>query len=97
QFTLLFLIGYTPWPMRNYVNYHKVVLTQDLRGFQNWNPDVISFMQYTFSVKAEWEPQFTEIEKNKKVEWPRDAYLLPGDSAKLARAVYLSQNCGSGF
>ncbi len=96
-FTLLFLIAYAPWPVRNYVNYGKLILTQDLRGIPNWDIDALAFMEYIYSVKAEWEPQFSQIVKNQKVEWPRTAYFSEGDSAKLARVTYLSQNCGRGF
>lgn len=96
-FTLLFLVAYAPWPIRNYVNYDKLILTQDLRGIPNWDIDALAFMEYIYSVKAEWEPQFSQIVENKKVEWPRTAYLSEGDSAKLAHVTFLSQNCGRGF
>ena len=93
----MFLLAYAPWPLRNYINYNKVILTQDLRGAANWNVDALSFMQYVYSVKSEWEPQFSQIIKNEKVEWPAEAYLNKEDSAKLERVTFLSQNCGSGF
>ena len=93
----MFLFAYAPWPIRNYVNYQKVILTQDLRGINNWDVDALSFMQYIFSVKAEWEPQFSQIIHNEKVEWPKDSYLSSEDSLKLERVTYLSQNCGRGF
>lgn len=97
QFTLLFAIVYGAWPLRNYVNHGKLVTTQDLRGFENWNVDVISFMQYIYSVKSEWEPQFTRILKNEPVTFPPDAYKVAGDSLQLAKAVEMSRTCGSGF
>lgn len=96
-FIIFFLLSYSPWPLRNYINHQKLVLTQDIRGFANWNTDVVSFMQYVYSVKGEWEPQFSSIIRNGKVSWPKEAYLTEGDSIKLNRAVFLSQNCGSGF
>jgi len=96
-FGLLFVIAYSPWPIRNYVNHGKLIITQDLRGFPNWDVDVISFLQYIYSVKSEWDPQFSQIIHNEKVVWPKAAYLSEGDSAKLERAAYLAQNCGSGF
>lgn len=54
-------------------------------------------MQYVYSVKAEWDPQFSNIIHNKPVKFPPIAYRTPEDSVKLERAIYLSQNCGSGF
>jgi hypothetical protein len=97
QFGLLFLFVYLPWPIRNYVNHDKLILTQDLRGIPNWNIDALAFMEYIYSVKAEWEPQFSQIIENQKVIWPKEAYLSKEDSAKLERVTFLSQNCGSGF
>jgi hypothetical protein len=88
---------YGPWPVRNYVQHGRLVLTQDISGFKNWAPDVLSFMQYIYSVKAEWEPQFTEIARNQVPRFPPEAYAVAGDGEKLERAVHLAQTCGSGF
>jgi hypothetical protein len=96
-FILAITITYGLWPVRNYLLHNKIILTQDLRGLSNWNTDVISFMQYTYSVKAEWEPQFTSIIKNTQTQWPQAAYISRNDSLLLEYAVYLSKHCGSGF
>jgi hypothetical protein len=96
-FFLFFTLVYGAWPLRNYVRFNKVIITQDLRGFDNWNDDVIAFMQYIYSVKSEWEPQFSDIIKNKSVSFPKEAYTSKEDSLKLVEAVYLAQNCGRGF
>jgi len=91
------IIVYGSWPIRNYINHNKIILTQDLRGIPNWNVDVLAFLQYIYSVKAEWEPQFSNIIQNKDVKFPAIAYENKEDSIKLLRAIYLAQNCGSGF
>ncbi|HGJ63841.1 TPA: hypothetical protein ENS27_00465 [bacterium] len=96
-FCLGVFLSYGVWPLRNWINHDKIILTQDLRGIPNWNEDVISFMQYTYSVKAEWEPQFSSIIKNKETHWPKEAYIDSNDSMLLEFAVNLSKNCGSGF
>jgi 4-amino-4-deoxy-L-arabinose transferase-like glycosyltransferase len=90
-------LTYGIWPIRNYWNHGKIILMQDLRGLNNWSPDVIAFMQYTYSVKAEWEPQFSSIIHNEKVEYPAIAYSSKEDSLKLGKAISLSKNCGFGF
>ncbi|MBU0764400.1 MAG: glycosyltransferase family 39 protein, partial [Bacteroidetes bacterium] len=96
-FSLGFLVMYGSWPLRNYINYGKVIITQDLRAIRNWDVDVIAFMNYIYSVKAEWEPQFSNIIHNKKVEFPELAYISPQDSLMLEKAVALSKTCGKGF
>jgi hypothetical protein len=96
-FYLFFTISYGAWPLRNYIRFNKIIVTQDLRGFDCWNDDVLSFMQYIYSVKAEWQPQFSDILHNKEVVFPKESYLNVEDSLKLERAVYLSKNCGRGF
>jgi uncharacterized membrane protein YqjE len=96
-FLLPLLLIYGSWPLRNYVNHHKAVLTHDLRGFYNWNEDVLAFWNYVYAVKSEWDPQYTQIITNQKVTWPKAAYLSKEDSLMLEKAVFLAQHCGSGF
>lgn len=97
QFGLAVLIVYGSWPIRNYINYGKIELTHDLRGFGVWGDDALAFREYIYSVKAEWEPQFSDILHNKKVVFPKEAYISKQDSLKLEEVVSLSKNCGSGF
>lgn len=54
-------------------------------------------MQYIYSVKAEWQPQFSDILQNKTVVFPKESYINKEDSLKLEQAVYLAKNCGRGF
>ncbi len=97
QFGIAVLIFYGSWPIRNYVNYNKIILTQDLRGWNVADKDWIAFTQYLYSVKAEWQPQFDDLIHNKKVVFPKEAYSNKEDSLKLEKAIYLAQNCGSSF
>lgn len=96
-FYIFFTITYGSWPFRNYIRFNKLVTTQDLTGLEEWNLDVVAYLQYIYSVKAEWDPQFTDIIHNRPVTFPKIAYRTPEDSIKLERAVYLAKNCGSGF
>ena len=75
----------------------ELIFTKNADGFANWQEDVISFMQYTYSLKAEWDPQYTSIIKNQETVYPKIAYTNKADSIKLERAIYLAKNCGSGF
>lgn len=96
-FFLTFSLVYGSWPLRNYINYNKVVLTQDIRSFKTAGEDWLAFTEYIYSVKAEWEPQFTNIITNQEVKFPRIAYEIEQDSLKLEKAIYMAQNCGSSF
>ena len=96
-FIMAITITYGLWPIRNYLLHKKFILTQDLRGINNWDTDVLSFMQYTYSVKAEWEPQFSSIIYNSETAWPKESYRTKKDSLLLDYAVSLSKNCGFGF
>lgn len=97
QFGMAVLIVYGSWPMRNYLNYGKIELTHTLQAWNTWQPDVSSFMLYIYSVKAEWEPQFSQIIKNEEVTFPKEAYRTKEDSILLEKAVALSKTCGGGF
>lgn len=96
-FILSISFSYGLWPIRNILFHGKIILTQDLRGFSNWNYDVISFMQYVYSIKEDWNPQFNSIIKNQKTEWPKISYFNKKDSVLLEYAVKLSKTCGEGF
>ncbi|MEA3447317.1 MAG: hypothetical protein U9Q98_02555, partial [Bacteroidota bacterium] len=92
-----FVMLYGPWPIRNYVNHDKIILTQDLRGFGCWDEDVLSFLQYVYAVKSGWQPQRDQIVKNKPVTWPDIAYTSVEDSLKLEKAVWNAKHCSRGF
>jgi hypothetical protein len=94
---LCFLMGYGLWPLRNYINYNKVVLVQDLSGADNWSPDVIAYMQYMFAVKTDWFPQFTQIIENDNYELTPYCYASAADSIKLMKAIDMAKNCSRGF
>ena len=70
-----FTIIYGAWPLRNYMNHDRIVITKNAEGFPDWTKDVISFMQFTYSVKTEWDPQYTSIIKNKSTIFPKEAYI----------------------
>lgn len=98
--TLFFLtvaVCYGSWPLRNYLNHDKLVLTQDIRSFKTAGEDWLAFTEYIYSVKAEWEPQFTNLISNKDVTFPANAYTNYEDSLKLEKAIHLAKNCGSSF
>ncbi len=97
QLCFMVMVIYGSWPLRNYVNHNKLIFTRDLKSIPYWNTDVRAFWDYIFVLKAEWEPQFSQIVQNKSVDIPKHAYTVPGDSAKLAKVLALCKSCGSGF
>jgi hypothetical protein len=50
-----------------------------------------------WSIKTDHKPQFDQIINGQPVEWPKSAYLEPGDSALLADLVVKCNTCGRGF
>lgn len=95
KYALAVLLVFGSWPLRNYLNYHKIVITQDLRGFPNWNGDMLAFTSFIYSAQAGWEPQFTQIRTNKPVDFPSHFVGSHEDSLNLQRAFHLQQTCGS--
>ena len=96
-FLLSFSVVYGSWPARNLIFHNRIMFAQDLRIGRHWSPDYLSFMYYIFAIKTDHQPQYQQIIENKKVEWPREAYLMPGDSAKLDTLIQLCRTCGTGF
>jgi len=96
-FSFAVLVSYGLWPMRNIFFQHRVLFSQDLNIGRNWSRDYMSFMDYIFSIKTDYNSVYHEIIENKEVHWPAAAYLEPGDSALLDSAVNLCRTCGTGF
>jgi hypothetical protein len=92
-----FLLVYSPWPIRNYVNHDKVVLMRDITSMRNWQNDVLYFHKYINSLQAGWEPQMTQLISNAPLVFPESAYLSSVDSLQLEKAVRLSRTCSDGF
>jgi len=96
-FALSISLVYGVWPLRNYINHDKVILAQHLGDKYHWSPDIMAFRDYIWSIKVDWDPQFTQIISNQEVVFPKHAYKVEGDSILLQRAVHLMQTCGEGF
>lgn len=96
-FSTSFLILFGLWPLRNYINHNRLIITKNADGFLDWQEDVISFMQFTYSVKTDWDPQYSSIIKNETTTYPNIILESKEDLLSLERAIYLSKNCGSGF
>ena len=97
QYALAVFLVFGSWPMRNYFVYHKIVATQDLRGFVNWNGDMLAFTSFIYSAQAGWEPQFQQIRTNKPVDYPKYFTGSHKDSLQLQHAFELAKTCGSSF
>ncbi len=91
------LFSYGLWPARNWINHNQLVFTTKLENMSFYAQDVTSFRSYVYSVKPEWEPQFSQIVKGEIVDWPARSYHTKEDSLLLESAVMLSRDCGKGF
>lgn len=96
-FLLPFLIVYSIWPVRNYINHNRIVFSQDLHIGKNWSEDYLSFMDYIFAVQTDHKPQFDQIIYSTPVTWPEESHLTKEDSLLLNKAVTLCRTCGTGF
>lgn len=95
-FFIAFGLTYGSWPMRN-LCYGKFIPAEELQNDKHFSADFIAYMFYIWSVKTDHNPQFEQIIHGQKVEWPKAAYLHPGDSATLARLAVMCNTCGRGF
>ncbi|HQP04401.1 MAG TPA: hypothetical protein PLP11_07340 [Bacteroidales bacterium] len=98
----LALIGfsgvYGSWITRNYILLDKFIPFSDSQGgMETFSKDVVACRKYIYSLQSDWNPQFFQIVRNEKVEWPEIAFVSKEDSLMLLRAEYLAKNCGYGF
>lgn len=95
-FFLAFGLTYGSWPLRN-LFYGKFIPAEEIVNDKHFSEDFVAFMFYIWSVKTDHRPQFDQIIRGEKVEWPAASYLNPGDSARLERLALLCNTCGRGF
>ena len=96
-FSFIFLFVFGLWPGRNFINHNRFIITKNVEGVDGFTEDVVSFMQYVYAVKTDWDPQFSSIVKNKETVFPDLCYKNKADSLKLESVIYLAKTCGSGF
>jgi Gpi18-like mannosyltransferase len=96
-FSLAVMLSYGLWPARNFFFQHRLLLSQDQNIGFHWSRDFISFLDFIYAVRTDHIPVYKQIIENKKVEWPKEAYLDPGDSLLLDSVVNLCRTCGTGF
>ena len=95
-FFLSFGLMYGSWPLRN-LCYGKFIPAEEIVNDKHFSKDFVAYMFYIWSVKTDHRPQFDQIINGQKVDWPKAAYLHPGDSAKLEHLSMLCNTCGRGF
>ncbi len=96
-FMLGMVLGFGPWPARNYIFHHRLVITQDITGSPNWYKDVMAFTKFMYAVQTDWNPQFDEIVAGKSVTYPVGAKLHAADSVRLRKAFKLAATHSFGF
>lgn len=96
-FAIALIFTYSLWPIRNYLNYDKFILSQHLGDKYHWSPDYMKFMEYIWSVKVDHEPQLTQIISNNQVTFPEASYIITQDSLLIDEMVKLARSCGEGF
>jgi 4-amino-4-deoxy-L-arabinose transferase-like glycosyltransferase len=95
-FFIALTLSYGLWPARN-LCYGKFIPAEEIVNDKHFSIDFTEFMFYIWSVKTDHRPQFDQIIEGKTVQWPKESYLLPGDSIKLAKLSALCYECGRGF
>jgi hypothetical protein len=92
------LLTYGLWPGRNYFLQHRVLFSEENGNIGSfWSKDFLAFLHFVYAVRTDHVPVFNQIIFNKKVEWPRQAYLDSSDSLLLDSVVSLCRKCGTGF
>lgn len=91
------LFSYGLWPIRNIAIHGEYVFLEDLRAYNTYGKDVVAFRSYVYSLKPEWEPQFSQILNQEEVKWPSHAFISPGDSILLSEMTEKAKYCTDGF
>ena len=93
-----FSLLYSLWPIRNYINHDRIILSRSNEGFVNYKQDFRSFRSWVTcwdNDESFWLEKI--IKNNYKNEFPRIAYLDAADKLVLQKTLDLCRSCGSSF
>lgn len=95
---IAFLVGYSLWPLRNYLNHNRVVFARTAGGFPMYNNDFQSFRAW---INA-WDPDESKwlqavTSSNQPVNFPAGIFNSKAEGQKAAELVTLARACGSSF
>ena len=96
MFFLAFGLTYGSWPLRN-LCYGKFIPAEEIVNDKHFSKDFVAYMFYIWSVKTDYNPQYDQIIRGQKVDWPSASYLHNGDSIKLEALAKKCFTCGRGF
>ena len=96
---LAFLTLFSAWPVRNYLQHQRLILTRDLgpRYGHLHQPDVAALFNYIRSFQVDAMPQFEQIRYQDDVPFPQHAVVSAEDHPILQRALRLARTCSPGF
>jgi hypothetical protein len=99
--SLILLVGYLPWPVRNYVSYQKIIpLVSLTAGYTAFGEDYNTFRRWVFAWNNYPEEinRFTDaVVHNESIEIPDEA-IVPGYSKEdLQKSFEKCGDCGPSF
>ena len=95
-FSIGILLGYGLWPIRNYINHDRFVLTEDVDIGGHWSHDYFALMDFLFATQVDVEPQWSQILTDQEVSWPSNLNLDSSEKNLLDSLTVLLKQCGTG-
>ena len=95
---LSFLLLYSIWPIRNYINHDRFILSRSNEGFSFYKQDFREFRSWIIcwdNDETFWINDITK--KNYITDFPEEAKLTLADKKLLQETLLLCRDCGSSF
>ncbi|MDD2345524.1 MAG: hypothetical protein PHY85_05200 [Bacteroidales bacterium] len=100
--SLVFVMVYGLWPLRNYVNHDKfVIFNSPASGYYNFQKDFNSFRSWVYS----WEP-YSDLINEYRIQITKDTsrlivpekvFISQAEREKFDSLIHLCRTCGSSF
>lgn len=100
--SLVFLVLYLPWPIRNYIATKQVVLTNiKYSGYTDLAPDMASFIDWNYcwntDVYEEMKYRDQIIHTNEKIIFPAEIFADTNEKLFADSIIQLCRQCGSSW
>lgn len=94
-----FLVVYLPWPVRNLVNHHRLVLVKPASaGYVHFSPDFAAFRSWVYAWQPGLQPYHQQIiDGDEPLRFPPSIFVDAQEAAQARELVARARSCGTGF
>jgi hypothetical protein len=98
--SLLFVVLYLPWPVRNYMLSEKLVLIKPLSaGYADYQKDMLNYMYWLYAWHCDQPDEYLAYayKPEREIKFPEDIFANETEKQLAINTIRLGQKCGTSF